>query len=123
MAGVITDAGNIIMSGSVKQQRWLALVLCALIALLALHLKISLYDDRPSPSSSVSVKMWVDGQKMQLRAIPNLAYHPWFLTFLIFVPAFMKCHALKIVFHIARTARQHAFQFELYLRPPPPVLC
>jgi hypothetical protein len=100
--------------------RWLALLLCLFIVLLALHAKVSLYDHSSDLSSVASLKMWVDGQKVQVSAIINFALYPCFFAFLILALPFIRRRTYDtIVVPITHSAQLSAFQFHRFLRPPP----
>ncbi|HLJ91218.1 MAG TPA: hypothetical protein VKZ53_30750 [Candidatus Angelobacter sp.] len=100
-------------------KQWFAAVLCVLIALLALHVKLSQYDSRPDPNSIISLKMWVDGQKAQLHAAPSFAANVWFLALFLFSSLFIPYPFITLNAPVASSARQRAFLFDLFLRPPP----
>lgn len=109
------------MSSSMERRRWFALVLCLLIALLALHAKLSLYDHPCDTATVSSIKMWVDGQRAQSPALQSVPLQAWFPALLVCASALLlvKHPERKPAVEVPRISRFDVFQFERFLRPPP----
>ena len=119
--GMVLFRAGLHMLKQAKQWRGFVLLLCLLVFLLALNAKISVYHQGAGSADSIaSSKLWLNGQKMELRS--DLRFVPvlWIVA-LLFCPPLL-CHKIikttaEFPVWIPTVLRQYAkYQF---LRPPP----
>src|SRR5579872_7355864 len=104
------------MSNAGKYGRWLALILCLLIMLLAMHAKLALYEQHVNPSSVVSLKMWVEGQKVLTPAVSTFSFFPCLLVFLAVTSVLVRYRRYAPVVPVTQSPQASAFQFYRFLR-------
>ena len=104
-----------------RAYRYVVLVLCLFVVLFAAAVKLSQYESSsPShPNPVAASKLWLNGQKMELRVAASLApIHC--LAFLIFAPVLPTGRNLPLTVRLAPVPRhQRLFELHRFLRPPP----